>query len=121
MKVLVACEFSGIVRDAFAARGHDAWSCDWLPTERPGNHFEGSVFEIIDDGWDMMISFPPCTHLASSGAQYWPAKRLNGSQRAAITFIHKLYYSDIPRVCVENPVGILSSEWRRPDQIIQPF
>lgn len=121
MRVLVACEYSGTVRDAFAAKGHDAWSCDLLPTESPGNHIRGDVMQILEEGWDMMIAFPPCTHLASSGSQYWPQKKEDGRQMEAINFVTRLYCSPIRKVAVENPVGILSTIWRKPDQIIQPF
>lgn len=119
MKILVACEFSGIVRDAFIARGHDAISCDLLPTERPGLHIQGDVLEILNDGWDMMIAFPPCTHLAVSGARWFKEKR--EEQNKAVWFFASLALAPIPRICIENPVGIISSEWRKPDQIIQPW
>lgn len=118
MRVLVACEFSGIVRDAFAARGHDAWSCDLLPTERPGNHIQGDVLDILDDGWDMMIAHPPCTHLATSGARYFHIKR--NLQESALDFVIALMNAPIPRIAVENPVSIISSRIRQPDQVIQP-
>jgi len=121
MKVLIACEFSGIVREAFKAKGHDAWSCDLLPTEIPGQHIQGDVLEHLEDGWDMMIAFPPCTDLASSGAVYWPQKQADGRQKKAIDFVLKLYFSEIKKVAVENPSGILSSVWRQPDQIIHPY
>ena len=119
MKVLVACEFSGIVRDAFAAKGHDAWSCDLLPTERPGNHIQGDVLAILNDGWDLMIAHPPCTHLAVSGAKHFYKKEK--VQREAIEFFARLLYCTIPKICVENPVCIISSLIRPPDQIIQPY
>ena len=121
MRVLVACEFSGIVRDAFRARGHDAWSCDLLPTERPGHHWPMSIFEpfILSMNWDMMIAFPPCTHLASSGARWFRAKQQE--QAEALAFVRFLKNQDIPRIAIENPIGILSTNWRKPDQIIQPW
>lgn len=121
MRVLVACEFSGTVRDAFRDRGHDAWSCDLLPTERPGQHIEGDVIEILGERWDLMIAHPPCTHLASSGARYWKEKKADGRQRAGIEFFLKLYNSGIEKVAIENPVGIMSTVWRKSDQIIQPY
>lgn len=121
MKILIACEFSGIVRDAFAARGHDAWSCDLLPTERPGNHLQFDVLEVINDGWDMMIAFPPCTHLSSSGAAYWPQKKADGRQGLAVDFVLRLYNSFIPKVAIENPTGLLSTVWKKPSQIINPY
>ena len=121
MKVLVACEFSGTVRDAFIARGHDAISCDLLPSDRPGPHYQGDVFDIIGNGYDLMIAHPPCTHLAVSGARHFPAKRADGRQQKAIDFFMRLAQADIPRIAVENPVCIMSTIWRKPDQIIQPW
>jgi site-specific DNA-cytosine methylase len=119
MRVLVACEFSGIVRDAFIARGHDAWSCDLLPTERPGPHIQGDVLEILGDGWDLMIAHPPCTHLAVSGARWFKDKRVE--QGEALEFVRALMDAPISRICIENPVSIISSQIRKPDQIIQPW
>lgn len=122
MKILVACEFSGIVRDAFIFRGHDAISCDLLPTERPGPHYKGNVFDIIADDWDMMIAFPPCTHLAVSGARHFEQKRKDGRQADGISFFMRLAtYPGIQKKCIENPVGIMSTHFRKPDQIIQPW
>ena len=121
MKVLIACEFSGIVRDAFAAKGHDAWSCDLLPCERGGNHIQGDALKILNDGWDLMIAHPPCTHLSSSGAVYWPAKQADGRQQQAVEFFMTIFYCGIPRICCENPAGILSTLFRKPDQYIDPF
>lgn len=121
MKILVACEFSGLVRDAFIAKGYDAISCDLLPTERPGPHYQGDIRDILGDDWDMMIAFPPCTHLASSGARYFAAKRVDGRQQAGVNFFLMLTRTDIPKVVIENPVGIMSNIYRKPDQIIQPF
>ena len=117
----MACEFSGIVRDAFAVRGHDAWSCDLLPTERPGNHIQGDVLEVLGDGWDMMLAFPSCTHLAVSGARWFAEKRADGRQQAAVDFFMSLANADIPKKVLENPVSIMSTVWRKPDQIIQPW
>lgn len=119
--MLVACEYSGRVRDAFAARGHDAMSCDLLPTEQPGKHHQGSVFDVIDDGWDLMICHPPCTHLAVSGARYFAEKRKSGVQQEALEFVRMLLNAPIEKVCLENPVSIISSQIRKPDQIIQPW
>jgi hypothetical protein len=114
MRVLVACEYSGAVRDAFRAMGHDAVSCDLLPTDVPGPHHQGSVL-------DMMIAFPPCTHLAVSGARWFAAKRADGRQQQAIDFFMQLANADIPKIAIENPVCIMSTQWRKPDQIIQPW
>lgn len=121
MKVLIACEFSGIVREAFRKKGHDAWSCDLLPTEIPGNHIQGDVLEILGDGWDMMIGHPPCTHLAVSGAKWFEEKRKDGRQAEAAYFFLQLAYADSPKICVENPVSVMSTLWRKPDQIIHPY
>lgn len=121
MNVLVACEFSGVVRDAFAARGHFAVSCDLLPTESFGNHLEGDVLTILDGDWDLMVAFPPCTDLAASGARYFEEKRRDGRQQRAVEFVRKLMDAPIPRIAVENPVGMLSTYIRRPDQTIQPW
>jgi len=119
MKVLVACEFSGVVRSAFAALGHDAWSCDLLPTERPGQHIQGDVLDVLGAGWDLAVCHPPCTHLARSGARWWPDKR--AEQAEAIAFFMALINAPIPRIAIENPVGIMSSAYRQPDQVIQPW
>ena len=120
MRVLVACEFSGIVRDAFIARGHDAWSCDLLPTERPGPHVQGDVLPLAyDGGWDLMVAHPPCRHLAVSGARWFPDKL--EEQREALDFVRDLLDAPIPMIALENPVSIISSRIRKPDQIIQPW
>ena len=122
MRVLVACEFSATVRDAFRARGHDAWSCDLLPTEGdPRWHIQDDVFEAIKDGWDLMIAHPPCTDLAVSGARWFPAKRADGSQQRALDFVRMLLDAPIARIALENPVSVISSHIRRPDQIIHPW
>ena len=121
MKVLVACEFSGRVRDAFRARGHDAVSCDVLPSMTAGPHLQCDVRDVLDDGWDMLVAFPPCDHLASSGSAWWTRKRASGEQRAAIEFFVTLAEASIPRICVENPKGILTRPYRPPDQHIEPF
>lgn len=121
MKVLVACEFSGIVRDAFIARGHDAVSCDILPTERDGPHYQGDIFDILEGDWDLMIAHPPCTHLAVSGAKHFKEKIADGRQQEAIDFFMRLATCKIPKKAIENPVSIMSTHWRKPDQIIQPW
>ena len=120
-RVLVACEFSGIVRDAFAALGHDAWSCDLLPTEVAGQHIVGDVLKVLHDGWDVMIAHPPCTHLAVSGARHFAKKRESGEQDAALRFVADLLGAPIQMIALENPVSIISSHIRRPDQVIQPW
>jgi site-specific DNA-cytosine methylase len=120
-RVLVACEYSGSVRDAFAALGWDAWSCDILPSEKPGNHYQGDVRDILGDGWDILIAHPPCTHLAVSGARWFPAKRASGEQQAALDFVRLLLDAPIPRIALENPISIISSAVRKPDQVIQPW
>jgi site-specific DNA-cytosine methylase len=119
MRVLVACEFSGVVRDAFRARGHEALSCDLLPTETPGPHYQGDVRDILADGWDLMVAHPPCTHLAVSGARWFTEKARE--QEEALEFVRVLLTAPIPRICLENPVSIISSRIREPDQIIQPW
>lgn len=121
MKILIACEFSGVVREAFSKYGHDVWSCDLLPSEIPGKHLQQDVLEILNDGWDMMIAFPPCTHLAVSGARHFAKKRESGEQQKAIEFFMALANAPIPKIAIENPVGIMSTLYRKPDQIIQPY
>lgn len=121
MRVLIACEFSGTVRDAFTQAGHIAWSCDLLPSDKPGMHHQGNVLDIINEGWDLMIAHPPCTHLAVSGARYFAEKRKDGRQQEAIQFFMSLINAPIPCIAVENPVCIMSSHYRKPDQIIQPW
>ena len=119
MKVLVACEYSGIVRDAFIKRGHDAMSCDLLPTEKPGPHYQGDVRDILDDGFDLMIAHPPCTHLAVSGARWFKGKERE--QAEALEFVRLLLSAPIDYICLENPVSVISTKIRKPDQIIQPW
>jgi len=121
MRVLVACEYSGRVRDAFIAHGHDAMSCDLLETEAPGPHYQGSVQNILSDGWDLMIAHPPCTHLAVSGSRHFPEKIADGRQQAALDFVRLLMNAPIDRWCIENPISVISSAIRPPDQIIQPW
>jgi hypothetical protein len=119
MRVLVACEFSGTVRDAFIRAGHDAMSCDFLPTDSPGPHYEGDVLDIIGDDWDLMIAHPPCTHLAVSGARWFHLKQKE--QQESLKFVSRLLEAPIPRIALENPVSIISSQIRKPNQIIQPW
>lgn len=121
MRVLVACEYSGRVRDAFIAQGHDAMSCDLLPTDVPGPHHQGNIFDVIDDGWDLMIAHPPCTHLAVSGARHFAAKKASGVQDEALQFVAALLNAPIEMIALENPISIISSRIRKPDQIIQPW
>jgi site-specific DNA-cytosine methylase len=121
VRVLVACEYSGTVLGAFLARGHEAMSCDLLPTEAPGPHYQGDVRDVLDYPWDLMIAHPPCTHLSVSGARHFEAKRLDGRQQAAVSFFMSLARAPIPRIAIENPVCIMSSLWRKPDQTVQPW
>ncbi len=121
MRVLVACEYSGRVRDAFLALGHEAMSCDLLPTDVPGPHYQGDVRDVLDYPWDLMIAHPPCTHLAVSGARHFEAKRADGRQQAGASFFMMLAKANIPKIAIEHPVSIMSSLWRRPDQTIQPW
>lgn len=121
MRVLVACEFSGIVRDAFAKLGHDAWSCDLLDSEKPGHHIKDTVLDHLDKGWDLMVAHPPCTNLSCSGAAHFEKKRQDGSQQQSIAFFMDLVNAPIKRIAIENPIGIMSSIYRKPDQIIQPY
>ena len=119
MKILIACEYSGTVRDAFLASGHDAMSCDLLPTDAPGPHYQGDVRDILGDGWDLMIAHPPCTALAVSGARWFGLKA--EKQKAALDFVRLLLSAAIPRIAIENPVSVISSRIRKPDQTIQPW
>ena len=123
MKVLIGCEESGVVRDAFLRLGHEAMSCDLEPTRSPGPHYQGSVMDVIDYPWDLAIFHPPCTHLSVSGAKHFQAKRMDGRQQAAVSFFMSLVRRSmhVPMVAIENPVCIMSSLWRKPDQIVQPF
>lgn len=122
MRVLVACEFSGVVREAFRAAGHDAWSCDLLPTEVEGQHIQTDVLAVLGEGWDLMIAHPPCTYLCSSGL-HWNKRRPGRANQteAALEFVNKLMQAPIPRICTENPIGCISTRIRPPDQIIQPW
>lgn len=122
VKILLGCEFSGTVRDAFIALGHEAMSCDLLPTEKPGPHYQGDIRDVLNEGWDMGIFFPPCTYVCSSGL-HWN-KRVPGRQQQtdeAIAFARMLWNSNIPKISMENPIGCLSTFIRKPDQIIQPY
>lgn len=122
MKVLIACEYSGRVRDAFLAAGHDAMSCDLLPTDSPGPHYQGDVFDIIGDGWDLMVAHPPCTYLSVSG-MHWTTRGLRDPQLTedALAFVQRLMDAPIQRIAIENPISVISSRIRKPDQIIQPW
>ena len=122
MRVLIACEFSGTVRDAFIRKGHDAMSCDLLPTEKPGPHYQGDILDVIHSGWDLMVAHPPCTYLSSFGL-HWNTRRPERAEMTedAIRFVMDLAAADIPQICIENPIGCLSTRWRKPDQIVQPF
>ena len=122
MKILIACEYSGRVRDAFIARGHDAMSCDILPTVVPGPHYQGDVRDILNDGWDMMIAHPPCTYLSVSG-MHWTTRGLRDPQLTedALEFVRLLLDAPIPRIALENPISVISSRIRKPDQIITPY
>ena len=132
MKILIACEFSGTVRDTFAALGHDVTSCDLEPTEKPGKHYQGSVLDIINDEWDLMIAHPPCTYLTVTGNKWLkdqPARKsgaLVGAERRAAReeaeeFFMLLANAPIERIAIENPIGVMSTLWRKPDQVIQPW
>jgi hypothetical protein len=128
MKVLVACEYSGTVRDAFAAKGHYAVSCDLLPTDQPnGHHYQGSVFDIIDNGWDLMIGHPPCTYLTVTGNKWFKPEfkdrfpDRHKHREEALQFFIKLFSCNIPKVCLENPVGYVSTAFRKPTQYVQPY
>jgi hypothetical protein len=119
MKVLIACEYSGAVRDAFINNGHDAMSCDLLPTDVDGPHYQGDVFDVINDGWDLMIAHPPCTHLAVSGARWFKDKVKE--QAESLEFVRRLMDAPIDKIAIENPISIISSRIRKPEQIIQPW
>ena len=132
MKVLIACEFSGTVREAFAAKGHNAWSCDFLPSEISGQHIQGDVLSILTDGWDLMIAHPPCTYLTVSGNKWYkdqpPRKsgalvgeKRREARKAAVDFFLKLMSCDIPKIAIENPIGVLSTLYCKPSQVVQPW
>jgi hypothetical protein len=119
MRVLVACEFSGRVREAFRLRGHDSWSCDLEDTEIPGQHYIGDVRDLLSQQWDLMIAHPPCTYLAISGARYFAQRQQE--QRNALDFVQELMDAPVERICIENPISVISTKIRKPDQIIQPW
>lgn len=119
MRVLVACEYSGTVRDAFLARGHYAMSCDLLPTDKPGPHYQGDVRDVLGDGWDLMICHPPCTHLTRAGARWWPGRQQE--QAEALEFVRVLLSAPIPCIALENPPGKIGTAIRPADQYVQPW
>ena len=127
MRVLVACEYSGTVRDAFIKAGHEAMSCDLLPTDAPGPHYQGDVFDIIDKGWDLVIGHPPCTYLTVTGNKWFKPEfkdrfpDRHQQREKAIIFFKAMFECIVPRICLENPVGILSTVYRKPDQYVQPW
>ena len=121
MRVLVACEFSGIVCDAFAAKGRDAWSCDLLPTERPGKHIQGDVLAILNDGWDLMIAHPPCTYLSYAATSVWNKAGRLEKRLEALHFFAKLWLAPIEKICIENPMGCASPTIAKYTQVIQPY
>jgi len=127
MRVLIACEYSGTVRDAFRKLGHDALSCDLLPTDVPGPHYQGSVFDILDQGWDLMVAHPPCTYLTVTGNKWFKPEfkdrfpDRHQQREDALRFFVKLFECSIPKVCLENPVGVVSSLYRKPSQYVQPY
>lgn len=120
-RVLVACEYSGAVRDAFRARGFDAMSCDLLPTDAPGPHYQGDMFDLELSSFDLLVAFPPCTDIAVSGARWFAEKRADGRQDRALDFVRRIMAADVPRIAIENPVSIISTAIRKPDQTIQPW
>ena len=122
MRVLIACEYSGVVRDAFIRAGHEAMSCDLLPTDVAGPHYQGDVFDVINDGWDLMVAHPPCTYLSVSG-MHWTTRGLRDPQLTedALAFVQRLMDAPVKRIAIENPVSIISTRIRKPDQIIQPW
>lgn len=119
LRVLVACEFSGVVRDAFIRHGHAAFSCDLLPTETPGPHIQADVLQVVGEGWDLMVAHPPCTHLAVSGSRWFKDKAKE--QADSLEFVRNLLSAPIPRIAIENPVSVISTRIRKPDQIVQPW
>jgi hypothetical protein len=120
-RVLVACEFSGAVRDAFIRAGHDAMSCDMLPSETPGPHYQGDVRDVLGDGWDLMVAHPPCTYLSRAGARWWKVPGRQELADEAAAFVALLWAAPIPRIAIENPIGMLNRLWRYPDQTVQPW
>lgn len=121
MRILIGCEYSGTVRDAFAALGHDAWSCDLLPTEAPGQHLQCDVRDVLNDGWDLMIAHPPCRYLSWAGIRHWNAPGRAEQREAAAAFFMECVNAPIPRICIENPRGVMSQWYRKPDMEIHPY
>lgn len=124
MRVLIACEFSGVVREAFRAKGHDAWSCDLLDTDIPGQHIQGDVLKILDDGWDLMIAHPPCKYICNGGNNWLnrrPDLDWRGNREKSAEFFMEFVNAPIDKIAVENPIGCMSSKYRKPNQIIRPF
>lgn len=121
MRILVACEYSGIVRDAFAAKGHDVWSCDILPTEQPGQHLQCDVLDVLDNGWDLMIAHPPCQYLSYAGNRWLKQPGRHENMLKALEFFKALLNAPIPHIAVENPRGWTWKYVRKPDQIIEPY
>ena len=121
LKILIACEFSGVIRNEFLKLGHDAISCDLLPTDSTGPHYQGDVRDLLDFPWDLMIAHPPCHHLSVSGARHFKQKKMNGMQQCAVSFFMTLAKADIPSIAIENPKCIMSTLYKKPDQIIQPW
>ena len=124
MKVLIACEFSGIVREAFKAKGHDVWSCDLLPTDIPGNHIKGDVLGILNNEWDMMIAFPPCKYICNGGNNWLnrrPDLKWRENRELGADFFMRFANAPIDKIAIENPIGCMSSKYRKPNQIIRPF
>lgn len=121
MRVLVACEYSGVVRDAFKRQGHDAWSCDLLPTEKSGNHFQKNVLKVLNKKWDLMIAHPPCTYLCCSGNRWMKYFGRDELREEALDFVWDLMQASIPRIAIENPVGVISTQICKPSQIVQPW
>jgi hypothetical protein len=121
MRVLIACEYSGVVREAFAALGHDAWSCDLLPSLQPGNHIQGDAVSVLGDGWDLLIAHPPCQYLSYAGMRHWDIPGRAEKREAALCFFMQMINAPIPHICVENPRGLPCQAYRPPDQIIHPY
>lgn len=121
MRVLIACEMSGRVRDAFKAKGHDAWSCDLLPTRFAGNHYQQDVLPLLDKNWDLLIAFPPCTRITNAGNRHKYLVKNQREKKEAIKFVDQLWNAPIPYIAIENPIGSLSTEWQKPTQIIHPY
>jgi hypothetical protein len=121
MRILIACEYSGVIRDAFIAKGHDVMSCDLLETERPGPHYKGDVMDVLYDGWDMMIAHPDCTKLTSAGQWFYSKRQHRPEVEEAVQFFMKLWHAPIHKICIENPAGIMTKRFRKPNQYIDPY